>query len=104
MIIEDESVIVIHTPTPEEYKMVVEWAISKGIIWGSGSTSINEFYWDHFHESKTCIVINQDSWLSYCTREYALTHFTTDILSIEQFFRIVVRNYVNEFGRRYNLK
>ena len=59
--------IIIHTPTLEEYKQVVQRCLDLGGMWGGGS--LNEEYWRVFQD-QTCIFF-EDKRLSYGSKDYA---------------------------------
>ena len=48
--------IVIHTPTLEDYEDVVKYALSIGVKWANGSTSIYTEQW-HTYKKVTCVHI-----------------------------------------------
>jgi len=91
---------VINTPTLEDYKEVVEWAIDQNMRWNSGSRFINEDFWE---SSKTCIVIREGT-LTYCDREYIIDNYDNDIFSMERFRENIRKSFRNKFGKKYGLR
>jgi hypothetical protein len=90
---------VIHTHALKDYIEVVKWAFDQGIMWCSGSDSINESFW-YKNESKTCVVINfLDQDLTYCHLEYAYNRYNkNDIISMSEFYQRNRKLYIKKFG------
>lgn len=91
--------IIVHTPTLEDYIKVVEWAIDQGIIWASRSRHVHKDFWE-VYRSKICIII-EDGKLLFCEKKHALNTYKTEILNIEQFTKEYT---INWFRRKYDLK
>ena len=88
---------IIHTPTIEDYMIVISWVRDMKISWYSaGSKSINKCCWD-LHKDRTCIIIRHT--MRYCSKYYA-DCIEKDILNMVQFYKYA-ECY---FGLRFGLK
>lgn len=93
---------VIHTPTLKDYIKVIEWAFDQDMEWHDGGRSICEFYWEEYG-SELCIII-RNGVLTFCRREYVISNYETDILSMKQFHKKTRVDSINKFGKKYGLR
>jgi hypothetical protein len=86
---------IIHTPTIDDFIEIVDWAFDQGIMWCSGSDSISESFW-YKHNINTCVII--DKQLSYCRRAYAIVSYNKEnILSMAEFHLKNKISYMKKF-------
>jgi len=95
---------VINTKTLDEYIEVIEWAIDQGMSWFDKSKSIHEEYWGESHRSKTCIVIKNESSLTFCRRRYIIETYETNILDMVQFRKLARKYRINKFRNKFDLR
>lgn len=93
---------IIHTPTIEDYREIVRYAIDRDIIWKSGHICIFESYWENNNRrQETCIVIDNYNRLSCSNRkDVAETRRGIPVLDKHKFYYEMSR----EFGKVYGLK
>jgi len=95
--------VVIHTPTVEDYIEVVRWAVDQRMHWMSGSGYVHTDYWQHYF-SDTCIMI-EDNILSYCSRVFINDSFkNVGILDMLQFQKYSRRYIIKQFGKKFDLR
>jgi hypothetical protein len=85
--------VIIRTPTVNEYIKVVEFFLNRGYIWRSTSIDIQEKWW-YKYKSETCIIIANDI-IAYCRRTYSFSTINADIIYFYQYTRIY---YMEKFN------
>lgn len=95
--------IIIHTPTIEDYIEVLEWALDQNMLWNSGNDSIHEDYW-YVNESETYVIIKNEI-LSYSRGSYILGNFKeTDIVNMTEFRKNNREFLTRMFGKKFDLR
>lgn len=96
--------IIISTPTLEDYKEVVRWAVDNNNIWrGSRSKSIHEEHWD-IYKDETCVLITDDGRISYSDISYAFDEYEIRIYNMEQFRKLIRTYLIDKFKEKFGLR
>lgn len=95
--------VVVNTPTPEDYEEVVTWATDQDKQWGSGGKNTHIKYW-YYHGAETCVII-RDNEIAYCKMEYIFSNYKSiNVLNMDQFRRHVVDQSIQLFGKKFDLR
>jgi len=76
------EIIIVHTPTLEDYIEVVQWFLDQGMTWRSASTDINKNYW-YKYRHRTCIFV--DNTIAYDDKIGLMQKYGSKIINMEQF-------------------
>lgn len=90
---------IINTKTSEDYIEVVSWAINQGMMWRNGDRSFYENYIWKEYGPETCIEI-EDERLTYCSLEYVINNYETEILDMTQFRKHLIDKFAKKFDLR----
>lgn len=95
---------VINTPTLENYIEVLEWALEDMVWGGDKSKLIHKDYWETYR-SETCVsIINEE--ITYCSKEFVTTRLREDIhvLDMTQFYKFARVDSINKFKKKFDLR